>query len=93
MKKNIDMLEIIHQNNREAQTKERIEKQLNDYRRKEAQKKEAKKEKIKNILTTTALVLAIIPLLLLKNNIDNDNLKQCKESGLSENVCYNEVIR
>lgn len=93
MKKNIDMLEIIHQNNKEAQTRTRIENQLKEYREKEAQKKEAKKEKIKNILTTTALILAIIPLLLLKNNMDNNDLKQCKENGLSENVCYNEVIR
>lgn len=58
---NIDMLDIIHQNNKKAQTKARIEKQLKDYREKQKQEKERKQE----IAEARALTMVTIALILL----------------------------
>ena len=67
MKKNnnIDMLEIIHQNNKEAQSKARIEKQLKDYREKQRQEKERKEE----LAEARALTMVIIAFILLSMKI------------------------
>lgn len=60
-----DMLEIIHQNNKEAQTKARIEKQLKDYREKQKQEKERKQE----IAEARSLTMVIIAFVLLSMKI------------------------
>ena len=55
-----NMLEIIHQNNKEAQTKARIEKQLKGYREKQRQEKERKQEIAEAISLTTVIIALIL---------------------------------
>lgn len=56
-----NMLEIIHQNNKEAQARARIENQLKEYREKQKQEKERKQE----LSETRALTMVTIALILL----------------------------
>lgn len=60
-----DMLEIIHQNNKEAQTKARIENQLKTYREKQKQEKERKQE----LAEARSLTMVIIAFVLLSMKI------------------------